>query len=207
MNEFLNQIISRPKGQKIGILVFLIILLLAGEYFYFYLPKSQEIARLTDETEQAKAEKSRKQALVANIPKLQRDVRELDARLKEAVAQLPDRKEIADLLMSISNKARESGLEILLFRPKAENYQDFYAEVPVDIVVKGSFSNVVMFFDEVGRLTRLVNINNIDFKNPTPIGDRVVLETAAVATTFRFLDEPERKKIAEQKAKAAKEKK
>ncbi|HET8562988.1 MAG TPA: type 4a pilus biogenesis protein PilO, partial [Candidatus Binatia bacterium] len=90
---------------------------------------------------------------------------------------------------------------------KAENYQDFYAEVPVEIVVKGSFSNVVMFFDEVGRLTRLVNINNIDFKNPTPIGDRVVLETAAMATTFRFLSESERKKVAEEKAKAAREKK
>jgi type IV pilus assembly protein PilO len=64
----------------------------------------------------------------------------------------------------------------------------------------------VSFFDEVGRLNRLVNIGNIGFKNPTVNGDNVVLETTSVATAFRFLDEAERKKIADEKAKAAKAK-
>jgi Tfp pilus assembly protein PilO len=59
----------------------------------------------------------------------------------------------------------------------------------------------------VGSLNRLINIDNIGFKNPTIAGDRVTVETTSVATAFRFLDEAERKKIAEQKAKAAKDKK
>ena len=63
------------------------------------------------------------------------------------------------------------------------------------------------FFDEVGRMDRLVNIDNIGFKNPTVAGDNVVLETTSVATAFRFLDDAERKKIADEKAKAAKTKK
>jgi type IV pilus assembly protein PilO len=122
------------------------------------------------------------------------------------VDQLPNKREIPDLLKAISNKARESGLEILLFRPRAENYQDFYAEVPVDITVKGSFHSVVSFFDDVGRLDRLVNINNIGFKSKVA-GDQVTVETSSMATAFRFLEEAERKKIAEEKAKAAKQKK
>ena len=93
-----------------------------------------------------------------------------------------------------------------MFRPRAETYQEFYAEVPVDITVKGNFHNTVSFFDEVGRLSRLINIDNIGFKNPTVSGDSVVLETTSIATAFRFLDEAERKKIAEEKAKAAKAK-
>ena len=56
-------------------------------------------------------------------------------------------------------------------------------------------------------MDRLVNIDNIGFKNPTVSGDNVVLETTSVATAFRFLDEAERKKVAEEKAKAAKTKK
>ena len=119
------------------------------------------------------------------------------------MAQLPDRKEIPDLLSSLSTKAREAGLEILLFRPRAENFQEFYAERPVDIVVRGGFFNAVTFFDEVGKLNRLVNIDNIDLKNPKVGGDQVALEISTLATTYRFLDEAERKKVAEEKAKAA----
>ena len=140
------------------------------------------------------------------MPRLRKDLQQLDAELKKAVSQLPDKREIADLLRTISAKAQQAGLVVLLFRPRAENYQEFYAEVPVDISVKGNFRNTVSFFDEVGRLDRLVNIDNIGFKNPTVAGDNVVLETTSVATAFRFLDDAERKQIAEEKAKAAKAK-
>src|SRR3989338_11045492 len=106
---------------------------------------------------------------------------QLDGRLKEAVAQLPDRKEIPDLLSSISNKVKESGLDILIFRPRAENIQEFYAEIPVDIVVKGGFHSVATFFDEVGRLNRLVNIANIELRNPRANEDQVSMDVSAVA--------------------------
>jgi type IV pilus assembly protein PilO len=142
----------------------------------------------------------------ANLLRLRKDLQQLDADLRKAVAQLPDKREIPDLLSGISAKARQVGLDVLLFRPRPEAFQEFYAEVPVDITVKGSFHNTVSFFDEVGRLDRLVNIDNIGFKNPTANGDTIVLETTSVATAFRFLDDAERKKVAEDKAKAAKAK-
>jgi type IV pilus assembly protein PilO len=134
-------------------------------------------------------------------------LQQLDIALKRALAQLPEKGEIPDLLSNISAKAQQAGLDIVLFRPRAESFQDFYAEVPVDITVKGNFHNTVSFFDEVGRLDRLVNINNIGFKNPTVSGERIMLETTSVATAFRFLNDDERKKVAEDKAKAAKAKK
>jgi type IV pilus assembly protein PilO len=207
VNGLFDRILDRPKNQKISILAVLIILLVAGYYSLWYGPRSEEINRLSEDVETARTEKTTKQQRVAILPKLQKELHELDIRLKEVVAQLPNKKEMADLLSSISAKAQTSGLEILLFRPRAENFKDFYAEVPVDINVKGDFSNVVTFFDEVGRLARLVNLNNIAFKNPKVTGNHVVLEGASLATTYRFLDEAERKKIAEEKAKAAKEKK
>jgi type IV pilus assembly protein PilO len=206
MNELLDKILERPQGQKIAILAVVIVLLAGLDYTFLHQPRAVEIGKLTDDIASAHNEKNLKQQKAANLPRLQNEIRELDARLKEAVAQLPNKREIPDLLSSISSKARESGLEIVLFRPRAENYQDFYAEVPVDIIVKGRFHNVVSFFDEVGRLHRLVNINNIGLKNSKVTADQVTIETSSLATAFRFLDEAERVKIAEQKAKAAKEK-
>jgi len=206
VNALLDSILERPKNQKIAILAVLIILLVAGYYSVWYGPRSEEITRLGEDVEAARNEKTIKRQRVAVLPQLQKELHELDIRLKEAVAQLPNKKEMADLLSGISAKAQTSGLEIILFRPRAENFKDFYAEVPIDINVRGDFYNVVTFFDEVGRLNRLVNINNIVFRNPKVTGNQIMLEASSLATSYRFLDEAERKKIAEEKAKAAKEK-
>ncbi len=203
MKQLLTQILTLPRQQKIGILAGLIIFLLVIGYFYVYLPGDDKATKLAEEITAVRGDRDKKKALSANLPRLQKELQEWDAKLKAAVAQLPDRKEIPDLLSSLSTKAREAGLEILLFRPRAENFQEFYAEIPVDIVVRGGFFNAVTFFDEVGKLNRLVNIDNIDLKNPKVGGDQVALEISTLTTTYRFLDEAERKKVAEEKAKAA----
>jgi type IV pilus assembly protein PilO len=203
VNQFLSQILRLPRQQKVGILAGLILFLLILGYFYVYLPSDEKLAKLSEEVVSVRSDRDKKRALSANLPKLQKELQEWDSKLKAAVAQLPDRKEIPDLLSSLSTKAREAGLEILLFRPRAENFQEFYAEIPVDIVVRGGFFNAVTFFDEVGKLSRLVNIDNIDLKNPKVGSEPVVLDIATLATTYRFLDDAERKKVAEEKAKAA----
>ncbi|OGQ50982.1 MAG: hypothetical protein A2W66_04175 [Deltaproteobacteria bacterium RIFCSPLOWO2_02_56_12] len=204
MKELLDRILDLPRQQKIGALAGLVVAILLLDYFLFYSPRSDEISKLTQEVESQRNERDKKKKEAANIPKLKEQMAQLDGRLKEAVAQLPDRKEIPDLLSSISNKVKESGLDILIFRPRAENIQEFYAEIPVDIVVRGGFHNVATFFDEVGRLNRLVNIANIELRNPKASGDQVIMDVSTVATTFRFLDEAERGKIAAERA--AKEK-
>lgn len=204
MNELLDKILDQSKARKIGILAGTILLVFALYYSFVYSPRSDEIAKLKDSVEIARNEKQVKLAKAANMPRLQAELREMEIKLTEAMAQLPDRKEIPDLLSTLSNKAREAGLEILLFRPRAETFQEFYAEIPVDIVVKGGFFNAVAFFDDVSKLNRIVNIDNIDFKNPRVGGDQVTMDISNLATTYRFLDEAERKKVAEAKAKAAK---
>jgi type IV pilus assembly protein PilO len=206
LNELLDNLLERSGKQKLSILLVTIILIGALYYSFLYSPRADQVAKLADSVEIAQNEKRVKTEKSANLLRLRKDLQQLDADLRKAVAQLPDKGEIAELLSGISAKAQEVGLDVVLFRPRSEAFQEFYAEVPVDITVKGSFHNTVSFFDEVGRLNRLVNIDNIGFKNPTVNGDNVVLETTSVATAFRFLDEAERKKIAEDKAKAAKTK-
>ena len=207
MNQILDAILERSTAQKIAMLAVTVILMIALYYSFLFGPRADELAKLADSVEIARNEKTVKTQKAANLSRLRQDLQRLDAELRKAIAQLPEKREIPELLSSISSKAQQSGLDVLLFRPRAESYQEFYAEVPVDITVKGNFYNTVNFFDEVGRMDRLVNIDNIGFKNPTVSGVNVVLETTSVATAFRFLDEAERKKVAEEKAKAAKTKK
>ena len=203
MNQLIDKILELPKLQKIAVLVVVIILAAALYYSFLHVPLSDQIAKLADSVEIAKNEKLTKSKKAASLPRLRQDLARLDLELKKAVAQLPDRKEVADLLSSITAKAQSAGLDVLVFRPRAETLQEHYAEVPVDITVKGNYHDMIDFFDNVRRLDRLINIDNIGFKNPTVNGDRVFVETTTVATAYRFLNEAERKKVAEEKAKAA----
>jgi type IV pilus assembly protein PilO len=133
-------------------------------------------------------------------------VAQLDGDLKTAAAELPTTKEIPDLLSNISSLGRESGLEIMQFKQRPEQFEDFYAQVPVDIVVRGAYHQVGAFFDKVGRMARIVNVTNVAIKSPTKAdSDSVTLDTSCAAVTFRFLDEAERERIAKQKEKEKKE--
>jgi len=204
LNQLLDKLLEQPTPKKIAIVAAIIFLVHGLYYSFVYSPNSDELVKLVDSVEIARNEKAIKQKKAANMARLEVELRQMEARLKEAVAQLPDRKEIPDLLTNLSNKAREAGLEIILFRPRAETFQEFYAEIPVDIVVRGGFHNAVSFFDDVGKLNRIVNIDNIDFHNPKVAGDQITMDISNLATTYRFLDENERKKVAEEKAKTKK---
>lgn len=203
MNQLVDKILDLPKLQKIGILAVVIIIAGAVYYSFLHIPLSDEIAKLADSVEIAKNEKTAKSQKAANLPRLRQDLARLDLELKKAVAQLPDRKEVGELLRNISARAQSAGLDVLTFRPRGETLQEFYAEVPVDITVKGNYHEMIDFFDSVGRLDRLINVDNIGFRAPTIAGDRVLVESTTVATAYRFLNEAERKKVAEDKAKAA----
>ena len=204
MNQLLDKLLEQPVAKKIGILAGIIGLVYGLLFSFIYSPNSAAIATLGDSVGSVRNEKAVKEKKAVNVARLEKELRDMEVKLKEAVAQLPDRKEIPDLLANLSNKAREAGLEIVLFRPRAEIFQDFYAEIPVDIVVRGGFHNAVGFFDDVGKLNRIVNIDNIDFRNPKVAGDQVTMDISNLATTYRFLDDNERKKVAEEKAKTKK---
>jgi type IV pilus assembly protein PilO len=196
MNELFDRIMDMPVRQRVLLLVGSVFLLFFFYAFWLYMPRNTEIAEKEENLAAMEKDRDRKLALVSNLPALRQDVADLNAALKEAVAQLPDTKEIPDLLSGISAVAREAGLEIQQFRQKPETYQEFYAEVPVEILVKGTYWQVEEFFKRVSDLTRIVNVGNIGIKAPTLIeNDPIKLQTSCAATTFRFLDEEERARI------------
>jgi type IV pilus assembly protein PilO len=185
-----------------------VVVLLFGAYWYFvYSARRAETLQVMAKISDLREQRESKEKLVANISQLQETVRDLGAQLKEAEAQLPDSKEIPDLLSSISSAGRDSGLEVISFRQRQEQLRDFYAEVPVDVTVRGNYHEVATFFDRVGKLDRIVNVGDIVMQTPKREGDEMIVDTLCSATTFRFLDEKEREEIAKEKAANAKENK
>jgi len=202
MNDLLDRIFEMPVRQRVLLLTAIVFVVFGGYAYLIYWPRADEIVEKEQTVASLRQDRDKKAALVANLAQAKQEVADLNAALKQAIAQLPDTKEIPDLLSGISSVARESGLEIQQFKQKPEVYQEFYAEVPVEILVGGAYWQVEAFFQRVSDLTRIVNMGEIGIKAPALIeSDPVKLTTSCAATTFRFLDEEERARIAKEREK------
>jgi type IV pilus assembly protein PilO len=132
-----------------------------------------------------------KTRIANNLPRLQKEYEQLNVELAQALTELPNSKEIPSLLTSITSLGKNAGLDFLIFKPKGEVLKDFYAEVPVDIVVSGSYFSVANFFAAVSNLPRIVNITNVAFSDIKSVNNRMMTKVTCLATTFRFLDKKE----------------
>ncbi len=202
MNELLDRLLELPARQRVMLLVSSVALVFFVYAYFVFWPRNAMIAEKEQQREDLIHDRDRKTALVANLERARQEVAQLDGDLKKAAAELPTTKEIPDLLSNISSLAREAGLEIMQFKQRPEQYEDFYAKVPVDILVRGSYFQVGTFFDKVGGMARIVNVTDVSIKSPARLEtDAVTLDTSCAAVTFRFLDEAERERIRKQKEK------
>jgi len=90
-------------------------------------------------------------------------------------------------------------LDILTFKPGKETPKGFYAEVTIDMKVEGNFNSVILFFEKVANLPRIVNINALNVTSGKEIRGEVMLTAQFLATTFKFLAQPEAKPEAKKK--------
>jgi type IV pilus assembly protein PilO len=192
MEFSLDSILALDRTKKILILAGVLVLLTALYVWLLFLPAHQTVQQLDKKLSGLLEKKAEQEAIVANLAAFKREYRRLEQSLKEAMAQLPDKKEIPSLLENISNLGRESGLEVALFKPGAQKPRDFYAEVPVDIKLVGTYHNLLTFYYRVGNLPRIVNISDLTINKSKEGAILSSLDTTCRATTYKFLEESER---------------
>ena len=186
----LDDILKLSNRNKILILTGIVLLIFGAYYYFIYNSKKGDIDQLQSELEVLQIDLKKKQAIAGSLERFKKEVARLNDDLKKALIKLPSKKEIPSLLRNISRLGKESGLEFLTFRPKAEVSKGFYAEIPIDINVLGSFYEVAVFFDKVSRLSRIVNAANVRMtKAKSSRREEASLNTSCVIITFKFLEE------------------
>ena len=196
MEKIIERIAKAPTAAKVGVVVGAIMLITALNYFVVGLPllgnSISEIEGRIDKTdgEQRKlnADLIEKTAIANNLNQFRREKELLEQKLAEALSELPNDKRIDELLQLFQDRAQKAGLEISTIEPQAEQAEGFYAKIPIPMSVTGNFHEIATFFDSLGRLRRIVNINNITLDSPKDVGGKVVVNAKFLATTFMFLD-------------------
>ena len=170
-----------------------VVLLVFGAYgYFFYLPASQELAKVEQEQLQLQRKLSEVRAVAANEQAVRDEIAALEKKLVVALRQLPDSKELPVLLTDVTSLGKNAGLEFRAFRPQQEVRKAFYAEVPIDIEFSGGFHDIAVFFDQLARLPRIVNISELEMTIKKESSTSTLLAVEGKATTFRFVEpEPE----------------
>ena len=165
--------------------------LVGGLFYYFYY--AEAVQEREDKTVQLETLQKEIRALEVTANKLQefqREVQLLEAKLETLKRILPPAKETPDLMRKVQALAAQSNLLIKTFTPLAVINKDFYQEWPINVAVQGTYHNLGLFFDRIGRLSRLVNVGNLKITAMPKQDVSATIAATCVATTFVYVDNP-----------------
>ena len=192
LNELdLNNIGEWPVPVKAIAIVLLCCVAAAAIY---YLDTDAQLGRLG--TAQAKEQELRKtfetkQKKAASLNAFRQQLAEMKESFGAMLRQLPDKTEVAALLVDVSQTGLAAGLEFELFQPEGEKLKDFYSELPINIKVTGRYHEFGRFISGLAALPRIVTIHNVKISSPAGErgGEDAKLLLQAQVKTYRYLDE------------------
>jgi len=200
----MDSILKLPTPKKV-ILLAIILAVIAGLYLYaFFLPGRDELNISRVELSRLTKELNESKAITRELQNFKEQIAKLNEELKTALTQLPNEKEIPEILKNISSLGKESNLEFTLFRPKPEEPQQFYAKVPIDLIVLGSYHNIGLFFDKVSKLPRIINVVDFNMTRAKDVKGKIsetenLVKSSCMINTYRFIEKKSEEKKSEEK--------
>lgn len=176
-----------PAAPRVAVFVTLLALTIAG--FWWFDWQDQVLTLETRRAEETQLRDSwvAKKRQAVNLEEHRRQLEEIDRQFGALLKQLPNRAEMDSLLSDINQAGLGRGLQFELFKPGADVVKEFYAEMPIDVRVTGTYHDLGQFAADVARMPRVVTLNDVAIE----VNKDGRLKMGTKATTYRYLDEEE----------------
>jgi type IV pilus assembly protein PilO len=182
---------------KIVVLLAILVGVPVAGFFIFNQGQIEELEAGQQKEGQLKQEYVAKKRQAINLDLHRQQLREIDTQFGALLRQLPNKSQMDALLVDINQAGLGRGLQFELFKPAPqETAREFYAELPIQVKVVGTYHDMGAFASDVGQLSRIVTLNDVKID----AGKDGNLTMEAVARTFRYLDDQE---VAQQRKAAA----
>ena len=159
-------------------------------YYYYEMPTRADLDSRQQQLASLRADITKGLSTAKKLPEFRAQVSDLEIRLEGLRAVLPDEKDAADLLNRMQVVASQSSLTIKSFKPGATVTKQLHAEWPITLELEGTYHNLALFFDRVGKFTRIVNVTGVEIKGKDKPEPNATITATCVATTFVLLDKP-----------------
>ncbi len=194
-----------PRTAKILIAGGLPLAIVVSFYFAYYKPGSDEIKRLKGIIAKQEKEISNAETKLRKLPEIKARYQVLLKELEELKRQLPEEKEVTNLLKQVSDLGIKAGLQIKLWKPAGRKLHSsgIVYEVPVKVEMIGSYHRLGHFFSTLTGLDRIVNVSDIKMGKARPAMNEAVLEISFTALTFSAVPDTQSKSAAAGQKKGA----
>jgi type IV pilus assembly protein PilO len=202
-----------PLPVKTVLLAMMFALIVAGGYWFFWSPASEELEKAKAKEVELRQVFLDKKRQSINLEKYKQQMVDIERTFGALLKQLPDKSQMDGLLTDINQAGLARGLEFELFKPGQEIVGEFYAEMPISIKVTGNYHDFGAFAADISRLSRIVTLNNLvvtttskdgkSTKGAGDVSDGGKLQIEAIAKTYRYLDASEIASKKQQDKKAA----
>jgi len=176
-----------PLLPKIIILVGAFIALIAAGAWFGWNDQIEQLEGKQQEQEKLKEEWLGKKKQAINLDAHRKQLAEIDQKFGALLKQLPNKTEMESLLIDINQAGLGRGLNFEMFKPGGESRRDFYAELPIQLKLTGTYHDLGAFAGDIAKLSRIVTLNDV---NLVPAKDGV-MTLDVTAKTFRYLDDQE----------------
>jgi type IV pilus assembly protein PilO len=176
-----------PTWGKFAIGVGLALVAAGAYWFIFY---SDTAAKIEGAERQKKALRDDLAAQQQSLASYFADRDELalrEQRARELNKVLPPDADTDAFLSSVQSASNAAGIDLKAYAPQEELAQNFYAKIPMKLEMTGKFHQIAKFAYELGKVDRIVNVENIELTDPKIVGDEVILHGKCLATAFHAL--------------------
>ncbi len=201
-NLTIDNIGTWPVPVKVAFTILVCGVILGLSYWKDVSPLQETLQQEQEKEVGLKSTFEAKQKKAVNLNALKQQLEDIKETFGDLLKRLPNKTEVAALLVDISQQGLAAGLEFELFKPGAEQPADFYVELPIEIKVVGNYHAFGAFISGVSDLPRIVTNHNLRI---IPQADGVLTLTTT-AKTYRYMDEEEELAEAEADAEKAKSK-
>lgn len=182
----LENIGSWPMAVKVLAWVLVFALCVGGGVYKIIIPMTEQLEKVQRKEAELKTEFERKAFKAANLDALRKQMEEMEETFGALLSQLPTDTEVPGLLEDITDKAVGNGLEITKIQLQPEVAKEFYIELPISVIVKGSYHDLAGFVSGIAGLPRIVTLHNFQIKAAGKESSQ--LEMSITAKTYRYRD-------------------
>jgi type IV pilus assembly protein PilO len=179
-----------PPAAKFGIGFFFVAVIAFGYWLVLYSDVDAKITAATRQQNDLNAELAKQKQAQASYFADKDDLAARQQQQRELVKQLPSETEPASFLSAVQQVSNLSGVDLKAWQPAEEKNEAFYAKVPMKLELGGKFHQIAKFAYEMGKVERIINLENIELTDPKVEGDEIKLKVKCLATSFRLRAKP-----------------
>ena len=181
--------VAIPRGLRIVLILIVPVLIFAGAYFLVFDAQLRSKEKAAADLKSLRLELAKVTSIKNDMARVRQESAQLKADLAEKLAQMPEEKEVPNLLRQVSFTAQEAKTRVKYFAPKEAQAKDFYWELPFEMKYSAPYHSVGYFFDGIRKLERIVHVTSFSLESKDS-GPKTILEGTCLAKTYVYSNTP-----------------